>query len=76
MILTEYTEAAEFVRNNDTLSWDGWNIVRDVQDDYAEYLPTGFFKREEGKWYKRVTFPLEADGWSIPDSYARTVARK
>ena len=71
MILTDYTEAAEFVRNNKGWLWDGWSIVKETQNDYAEYLASGRFDRPTGKWYQRDVFPLDADGWVIPDIHIR-----
>lgn len=68
MIIKTTSEADKLVNENPNFSWDGWNIVYKVQDDYAEYQLFGVFNREDGKWYRKIVFPCNEDGWIIPDS--------
>lgn len=70
MIIQSLDEAEIFVESHKNFSWDGWNIVYIVQDDYAEYLHTGFFDKESGKWYNRSIYRYSDSGWNIPDSVA------
>jgi hypothetical protein len=67
MIVSDVNEMHEIVRNNSALSWDGWVVVKSVQDDYAEYLASGFYNREDSRWYRRERYPLHEFGWEIPD---------
>lgn len=71
MIIKTVEEAEEFVSRTPNFSWDGWNIVHSVQDDYAEYLLVGVFNKDDGRWYRRTVFPCVDQGWEIPDSVAR-----
>lgn len=68
MKVTDLDNAEKIVSNNPNLSWDGWDIVYVVQDDYAEFLHIGFFDHETKKWYKKFIFECRKDGWDIPDS--------
>lgn len=68
MKVTSLSEAEQIVDSNPLLSWDGWDILYVVQDDYAEFLHIGFFDQESKKWYKRFVFECLEDGWDIPDS--------
>lgn len=68
MKISELNEAEKIVDKNPSLSWDGWDIVHIVQDDYAEFLHIGFFDKETNLWYKKFIFECGHDGWDIPDS--------
>lgn len=68
MIIQTMGDAEQFVSNNPNFTWDGWDIVYTVQDDYAEYLPVGIYNREENKWYRRSIYAYGDNGWNIPDS--------
>ena len=68
MKITSLDDAERIVENNSQLSWDGWNIIYLVQDDYAEFLHIGLFDKSSQKWYKRFIFECSQDGWNIPDS--------
>lgn len=67
MIIKTIDEASEIVDSNNSLSWDGWNIIHLRQDDYAEYLSIGVFNKSDGKWYRKTVFSYDEDGWNIPD---------
>jgi hypothetical protein len=68
MLISDIKEMDKIVSQNDDLHWDGWNVVRVVQDDYAEYQSVGFYNRAMGKWYRRDIYQLDVLGWEIPDS--------
>jgi hypothetical protein len=68
MRIKSLSEAEIIVENNPSLSWDGWDVIYVVQDDYAEFLHIGFFDKESGKWYKKFIFSCDSEGWDIPDS--------
>jgi len=63
-------EAEEFVNTHPNFTWDGWDIVYVIQDDYAEYLSSGFYNKEENKWYRKSIYSYDG-GWNIPDSVTR-----
>lgn len=68
MIIQTIEEAEKFVNNTKNFKWDGWNIIHIIQDDYAEYLPVGFFNQEDRKWYKKTVYYCGENGWEIPDA--------
>lgn len=70
MIIRTLEDAESFVKDHSSFYWDGWDIVHVVQDDYAEYLASGFFDKESGKWYNRSIYRYSDSGWNIPDSVA------
>jgi len=70
MIIQTMNEAEKFVKDHPNFSWDGWDIVYLIQDDYAEYLSVGVYNKEENKWYKKSRYPYD-NGWNIPDPVIR-----
>jgi hypothetical protein len=68
MIISEQSSAEDIVNKNPNLSWDGWNIVHRVQDDYAEYLPVGVFDNLTLQWYRQTVYPCTEMGWELPES--------
>ena len=72
MILASLNEAEAFVSKNKKVKWDGWIIIQDIQDDNAEYLMSGVYNRETGKWYRRIQYPyVDGTGWELPDSLTK-----
>ena len=67
MKISNLNEAEGLVEKDDRLSWDGWDIVCFIQDDYAEFLSIGFFDKNSQSWYKRYVFKCKEDGWDLPD---------
>ena len=61
-------EMDEIVKANKSLSWDGWNVVQMVQDDYAEFLSVGTLDKLTMQWYRKIVFPCTENGWDIPES--------
>lgn len=68
MIISDQNDAEEIVNKNPNLSWDGWNIVHLIQDDYAEFLPIGFFNKSTKQWYRKKIYPCTEQGWDLPES--------
>ena len=68
MIIKTIEEAESFVASNKDFSWDGWDIIYKVQDDYAEYLADGVFDRSTKKWYRVSRYSYKDCGWNIPNS--------
>lgn len=68
MKITDIDEMEKIVAKNPNLSWDGWDVVHHVQDDYAEYNMFGSFNKNLGKWFKTVRYSCDEGGWDIPNS--------
>jgi hypothetical protein len=68
MIVSDQNDVENIVNKNPDLSWDGWDVVHLVQDDYAEYLLIGVFDNSTRQWYKKTTYPCTDKGWDLPES--------
>lgn len=66
MLISNLNEAENIVSKSPKLSWDGWNIIYCVQDDYAEYLSIGSFNPLTRLWYRKTTYPCTHKGWNLP----------
>ena len=55
----------EIVDNNQSLVWDGWDVVHLKQSDRGATAPNGI--RIKGKWYVKTTYTPNRDGWTMPD---------
>lgn len=65
MFITSLSEMEQIVDYRSDLEWDGWDVVRYKKNDKAQYESNGIFKN--GEWYTKTIFPLNENGWSIPD---------
>jgi hypothetical protein len=68
MLIDDLARMEEIVDKNKTLTWDGWDVVQLIQDDYAEYLQVGVFDQKTLQWYRKTVFPCTEEGWEIPES--------
>lgn len=68
MIIDNLDQMHAIVQDSKTLKWDGWSVLSLVEDDFAEYLPSGSYDRTTGKWYKKTVFHCTEKGWDIPES--------
>jgi len=68
MKISDVNKMEEMVKANESLSWDGWNVIQMLQDDYAEFLPIGTFDKTTMQWYRKLVFVCTEDGWEIPES--------
>lgn len=59
----------KIVNNNNSLSWEGWNVVELVKSKTAMFKTNGVFVN--GSWYIKNIFSVDRDGWRIPNKYMR-----
>lgn len=57
------------VSKNNTLFWDGWNVVEMTKSDKAFASKFGALKNNA--WYLKKIFVVSRNGWEIPDKYVR-----
>ena len=69
MNISSLEEAEKIVENNDSLNWDGWNIIQLTKSPTAWMKPQGIFKN--GEWYLQKKYTVSADGWEIPVKFVR-----
>lgn len=65
MIISDYDTMDNIVMKNNNLSWVGWDVAFDNKNDAGYSHINGVFKN--GCWYIRKLFPVEREGWNIPD---------
>jgi hypothetical protein len=69
MLVTSLEEMEHIVSSRGDLSWDGWDIVKYINNSNALYAKDSEFR--DGKWMKKKVFPLTEDGWYLPNSIGR-----
>ena len=68
MLISDIHVMEEIIAKNENLHWDGWNVVRSIEDDSAQYQACGYYNKVLGKWYRKETYFLDGIGWDIPDA--------
>ena len=65
MFITSLSQMEEFVNSRSDLEWDGWDVVRYKKNNNAQFHKNGIYRN--GSWYDRTVFPLNNNGWSLPN---------
>jgi hypothetical protein len=58
----------KIVSKNNSLSWDGWNVVELIKNPGAIFKTNA--ARVNGVWYIKNIFVVNQDGWRIPSKYS------
>lgn len=69
MIIINYEQAHDVVKNNKFLHWDGWDIVDFKFDANAEYDKRGI--RYKNRWGFEKRYSPDHEGWKVPQRYVR-----
>ena len=69
MIVNNLEKMETIVSTNNSLSWDGWNVVELKKSPTAMFKQNGTFVK--GAWYLKSVYTVSRDGWRIPDKYVR-----
>jgi hypothetical protein len=69
MKITSLEVMESIVKTNDSLSWDGWDVVELKKSSTAWMKPEGAYANNS--WHIKSVFPVTQDGWSIPNKYTR-----
>lgn len=67
MFITSLSEAERLVDSRSDLEWEGWDLVRYKKNARAQFDRNGVYRN--GSWYIKTVFPLNRDGWSIPERF-------
>jgi hypothetical protein len=67
MVIASLEKMESIVKNNSSLSWSGWDVVELKRSPGAWMKPNGAFFKDS--WYVKTVFPINQDGWSIPNKY-------
>lgn len=57
----------QIVKNNNGLSWDGWDVVEVKPSNSAIFKTNGAFIN--GKWHIKNVYKYGSNGWEIPGKY-------
>lgn len=69
MIIDKLETMEEIVKNNNSLSWNGWDVVELKKYTTAMFKQNGIYK--DGSWYLQNVYTPSRNGWTIPNKYAR-----
>lgn len=69
MKITSLDTMESIVKSNNSLSWDGWDVVELKKSPTAWMKANGAFVNNS--WHIKNVFPVTQDGWSIPNKYTR-----
>ena len=67
MIVKSLNQMETIVSKNQSLSWDGWNVVELIKSSNGMLKPEGAFVNVS--WYIKNVFSVQRDGWKIPNKY-------
>jgi hypothetical protein len=67
MIIKELHEMKTIVNQNNSLFWDGWDVVDRKLSPSAELSINGI--RINNNWYSQKIYKLTESGWNIPKKY-------
>ena len=65
--------AESVVENNDSLYWNGWDIIHYTESQTAWTKPNGAYRN--GKWGIMNTYAVTEQGWDIPAKLVRDDAK-
>lgn len=57
----------KIVSRNKNLSWIGWDVADRKKSDAARTSTSGV--RVDGSWYLQRIYPVNRNGWDIPNKY-------
>jgi hypothetical protein len=57
------------VENNNSLSWNGWDVIESTPDQNAFTKLNAMFVN--GQWVRTKTYSITEQGWEIPNKFVR-----
>lgn len=67
MYIKSLEKMEEVVKNNKSLSWDGWTVVSSYASEKGRTSNLGVYKN--GAWNIQKRFEPNNLGWDIPDKF-------
>lgn len=67
MIVDSLEKVEDIVKNNDSLSWDGWTVIETKPSKTAWMSPEGAY--QNGSWVLRKRYEWD-NGWHLPKKFA------
>ena len=69
VLINSLEQMEEIVKNNDSLSWDGWTVIENKTKENGAMSKDGAFV--DGKWIVQKRYDSTASGWEIPHKFMR-----
>lgn len=69
MIIKSLEQMEDVVKNNDSLSWDGWTVIESKTNENGMMSKDGALV--DGKWIVQKRYEANANGWEIPNKFMR-----
>ena len=67
MLINKLETMEKIVKNNNLLSWIGWDVVERKKTEMCRTAVNGV--RVNGQWYTQKVFKVDRNGWDIPNKY-------
>lgn len=67
MIINSLEKMEKIVSKNNNLSWVGWDVVDRKKSESGRTAINGV--RVKDQWYIQQTYPVNRNGWDIPNRY-------
>lgn len=62
--IADLNKMEEIVRSNDSLEWDGWDVIQYKDKPVSFMNPKGVLRN--GKWVVAIRYPVTEHGWKFP----------
>ena len=69
VLINSLEKMEEIVKNNDSLSWDGWTVIENKARENGAMSKDGALV--DGKWIVQKRYDSTTDGWEIPHKFMR-----
>lgn len=69
MIIKSLDQMEKIVKQNNNLSWIGWDVVDRKRSESGRTSVDGV--RVDGVWYLQRIYPVNRQGWDIPNKYRK-----
>ena len=69
VLINSLEQMEEIVKNNDSLSWDGWTVIENKTRENGAMSKDGAFV--DGKWIVQKRYDATTNGWEIPHKFMR-----
>ena len=67
MLINKLETMEKIVKQNNLLSWIGWDVVERKKTEMGRTAVNGV--RVNGQWYTQRVFKVDRNGWDIPNKY-------
>lgn len=73
MLINSLNEMETVVENNESLSWDGWDVLHLTKSPTGWMKPDGVFRN--GNWFIQKRYDITEQGWDLPAKLVKKYAK-